>query len=273
MKTFFYFFRSFFFLFACPISALVIEAPNLAVIENEIEQLDCDALVVFDVDYTLIVPQDLILGPCGENYLQELMSRDRLFQLHGEEVESKVLLQCQVSLVDEKVLHLLEKLKLKGIRTIALTAINTGKFGLISSMEAWRVAQLDSLGIHFGWAFPSLDSFIFDQFKGKRSLPVYKQGVLASARYPKGEVLLEFLKHVQWKPSKVIFIDDRLDFIASVESELEREQVPHVSFYYTAAFDQACRLDEQLADFQLEYLIEKGEWLSDQEAKEVLNIK
>ena len=51
----------------------VIHAPNLDVIEKCISDLDEDALVVFDIDYTIIVYNDRILAPCGEAYFQEFM--------------------------------------------------------------------------------------------------------------------------------------------------------------------------------------------------------
>lgn len=270
MKTIFYLFSALFFIISNDVFAIVVEVGDLTAIETEIEQLDGDALVVFDVDNTLIVPKDRILGPSGENYLYELMSQLPIFQVKGDEIASKVLLQSKVSLIDEKVLHLIERLKLKGIKTMALTAISTGKMGLISNMEEWRVDQLNSLGIHFGWAFPSLDSLTLSRFQGKRSQPKYKQGVLASSKYPKGQVLSEFLKQIQWRPSKILFIDDRMDFIESVEFELEREKIPHISFFYTAAIDQPHLLDKEIADFQINYLMERGEWLSDLEAKDFL---
>lgn len=249
--------------------ALVIEAPNLSVVEKEIEQLDSDALVVFDVDCTLIVPSDCVLGPWGDDYFSSQMNS--LLPHEWDETISKVLIQRKVKLVEHRVLVLLDLLKQRGIKTIALTAIRPGQLGSISSMIAWRVEQLNSLGIHFGWSFPSLDSIIFSQFMEK-SHPVYKEGVIASARHPKGQVLTEFLKHIQWRPSKVIFIDDLMSFIDSVEFELEQEGIPHVSFYYTAASEQPCELNLELADYQMNHLFQHGIWLSDDEANDMLKV-
>ena len=56
--------------------------------------------------------------------------------------------------MDEKILNLLEMIKQRKIKTIALTAIPTGKFGGIPNAEEWRVTQLDSLGINFNGHFP-----------------------------------------------------------------------------------------------------------------------
>lgn len=250
-----------------PICGEVVHAPTLETVEKYVDDLDENALVVFDVDYTILVPNDRILAPCGEEYLQKFMKILREMQEKGEILGSQVTIQAQTSLVDNKILHLLEKLKQKNIKVIALTAMSTGQFGLIPNMEQWRIEQLASLGIHLNEAFPEIEMIMLEEFEGKKGLPVFKKGILASSRYPKGQVLCAFLKRMEWKPSKVLFIDDRMYFIDSVECELEKENIPHISFHYTAATDSSCPFDHKLADFQFDYLLRQGEWLNDDEAK------
>ena len=245
----------------------VVHAPNLDLLEKYIKDLDENALVVFDVDYTLLVPDDCILTPAGEKYRLNLMKKHRDLHGKGDVLESKILLQAKMSLVDKKILSILERLKQKNIKVIALTARSTGRCGLISNAEQWSVQQLASVGINLDWSFPKMDSIVLKDFEGKKTLPIFKRGILFSARYPKGQVLSAFLKKMQWKPSKVFFIDDRMIYIDSVESELDKENIKHVSFYYTAAADQAGYLDQKIADFQFDYLMQQGVWLSDEEVK------
>ena len=182
-----------FFASSTQLFGVVVHAPNLDIIEKHIIDLDENALVVFDVDYTIIVYNDRVLAPCGEAYFHEFRNKLIALQDLGEVLGSRIHLQSQVSLVDEKIIHFLEMVKHRKIKTIALTAIPTGKFGVIPNAEEWRVKQLDSLGINFNWSFPSIDSIILNEFEGKGSQPIFKQGVLASARYPKGQVLAKFL--------------------------------------------------------------------------------
>jgi hypothetical protein len=250
----------------------VIHAPNLDVIEKCISDLDEDALVVFDIDNTFLVHNDRILSPCGDEYRKKFLKTIQNLQEEGEVLGSKISLKAQVFLVDKKILRLLEKLKQRNIKVIALTAMPTGRFGLVSNAEQWRVQQLASLGIYLNWSFPEIDSVVLEGFQGKKTPPVFKRGVLASAKYPKGEVLCAFLKKMQWKPSKVLFIDDMMEYIDSVECEIDKENIEHISFHYTAATDRSCHLDERLADFQFDYLMQQGDWLSDEEAKNKMNM-
>jgi hypothetical protein len=179
----------------------VSHAPNLDVIEKCINDLDEDALVVFDIDNTLLVHNDRILSPCGDEYRKKFLKTLQNLQEEGEVLGSKISLKAQVFLVDKKILSFLEKLKQRNIKVIALTAMPTGRFGLVSNAEQWRVQQLASLGIYLDWSFPEIDSVVLEGFQGKKTPPVFKRGVLASAKYPKGEVLCAFLKKKQWKPA------------------------------------------------------------------------
>lgn len=260
-----------FFLFILKASAVVVPASNLDVIEKEIAALDGNSLVVFDIDYTLIIPRDSILKPCGEYHLQKWI---RGIEIQAEQkmiLSSLIMLQSKVALINERIFDILDLLKQKKIKTVALTAMQTGQYGLIPSMEAWRVKQIGDLGIHFGWSFPLTEHFELEEFVDFLTKPVFKQGILGSARYPKGKVLSAFLRKMGWKPSKIVFIDDRLDFIDSVEAEIEKEGIPLISFHYTEALDRHCHLDLRVADFQLNHLIQNYEWISDERAKQMLS--
>lgn len=246
------------------LSADVVHAPHLNIIQSKLNELDDQALVVFDVDFTLIVPKDQILQPAGEAYCQIFLAKLRKMK-EGAILGSKIALQSEVALVDPQSLALLEQLKNRQIKTIALTAMPSGRFGEIASTEDWRFKQLKDQGIDLSWSFPECSCFVLDSFE-TQAFPIFKKGILASAKHPKGQVLTAFLKKLKLKPSQVIFVDDRMEYIDSVESALEKAGIPHTSFHYTQAIDQSQSFDKDLADFQMDYLIEHGVWLNDAEA-------
>ena len=74
------------------------------------------------------------------------------------------------------------------------------------------------------------------------------------------------------KISEVIFIDDKMEYIESVECELDNEKIKHISFHYTAATDRSCILDQKIADFQFNHLMQRGDWLSDEEANNMMGM-
>lgn len=260
----------YFCLFAFSCSATIVHTPNLEVIEPYLDQLDPNSLVLLDVDYTILVFKDRALGHDSEKYykpiMKKLKNRDDINYL-----TSSIFIQAEYSLIDQKILTLIEKLQNKNIKVIALTAIPSGSLGLIPHCGEWRFNQLLTLGINFESAFPTIQSLSVQGFPETRPAPLYTKGVLASGGYPKGQVIRAFLKQIEWTPSNILFVDDRLDYINSVEEELEKENIPHTSFHYTAVVDHISPINEKLADFQFNYLLETDIWLNDEKALKKMN--
>jgi hypothetical protein len=252
---------------------VIYEAPNLEKLEQEMGHLDSQALVLFDVDKTLIMPKDAILMPCNKPLLMEFIqeiSNTSSCAYSANYLKSRVLSQAVSTLVDPKSLSLIKTLQQKGIKTIALTAAGTGPFGTIPELMDWRIQELNHLGVNFTPAFPHHSAVLFKEFRGKHSFPGFKEGILFSSQFPKGEVLKAFLAYINWRPTKIVFIDDKMSFIQSVEQAAQELGIEFIGFHYTAVSHLACYTDEKLAKFQFRHLAQKGQWLSDREAKHVL---
>lgn len=255
----------------CSLSADIIHIDDLKDAEQELLQLDQDALVLFDVDYTLLIPNDTILRPCGQELVKRLKSEIVEKDL-DEYLHSQVLLQAKSSLVDEASPLLIRHLQERGIRTIALTAAPAGKWGVIESMADWRINELKEFHFDFSSAFPSVHFLEFPKKSDKEFHPVFKSGVLFSSKHPKGDVLKQFLDAMEWYPTKVLFIDDRIAYLLSVEKVVNEMGIDFTGFHYTAAEILPDKVDEKLAEFQFRYLAEHGEWLSDEEAKKMRDL-
>ena len=138
------------------------------------------------------------------------------------------------------------------------------------SMKDWRLNELNSLGYHFERSWNDTESKVFEHLATEiaGSAPVFEKGVLLTNDVPKGMVLKAFLDYRQYKPSKIIFIDDRMDYIESVQEIAADASIPYVGIQFTAAENQMPRLNEKRAAFQLEVLFKEKKWLSDEDADE-----
>lgn len=261
-----------------PSHALVIETHDLEVINQELQTLDDECLVVFDVDDTLIMTEDQILRansgwfdskhPIITEFWQAAKERNK----DRDTLVSKIFLKGKRRLIDERILNVIDTLNRNNVNTIALTALPAGPLGLIPRLDDWRIDNMLSLGIDFHPSAPHPDEIAFTELEKDGLTPVYKRGILFSSRQPKGKVLWAFLNRIQWKPKKVIFIDDYLSFIKTVEEELEAAQIEHISFHYTGATHHfPVVIDEEVARLQSDHLLEHEEWLSDTEAKNKLS--
>lgn len=279
MKAFKYSFFSFLLLPLCLLQYLsseIIEVDNLNCIKQELSQVDKETLVLFDVDYTLIIPDDAILRPCGQKLVKKLRSEFVESSPATEKypdgyLHSQIILRAKSSLVDQEFSLLVNELQNSGIPTIALTAAPGGKLSVIDSLADWRIKELKSFGFDFTKAFPNMPVLKFPKWADKEFYPMFKSGVLFSSKHPKGDVLKQFLEVIQWYPKKVILIDDRIEYLQSAEAVLNQIGIKFIGFYYTAAEKLPCTLDEKLAEFQFQYLAEHAKWLSDSEAKNMMD--
>lgn len=263
-------------IFACGnVFGQIHEVYSLDKIIEEFQTADENTLVVFDVDFTLIVPKDTILRPCGEKLFMEYLKKvhSKLGTEQTDYLTSKCMLQIQTELVNPLLPEIIEFLQQKNIKTIALTALRPGSLGVIPSLEDWRYQDLKGKGFDFSQAFPEYPYLRFNFFN-ENDLDyqaTFKDGILYSGKIPKGQVLSAFSKMIGWTPSKVIFIDDRIHFIESVEKEMSEMGIETCCFYYREAECLPCGIDEEIADFQFRHLLEKHVWLSDEVARTIIN--
>jgi len=264
-------------LFLTSLSGVIIEVPNLDLFEKAIQSSDQNSLVLFDVDGTLIESKDLILrSSAREKWFQfskEILENPAVVPpgMHGEEYFSgQILSQMDFEVVNPKIITIIDSLQRQDIKTIAFTRLDTGPCGAIQAMEDWRIEHLKKLGMDFRPAFSQLQEIRWDHLALKGKIPLYKEGVLYANKQGKGAILLAFLEAAKWMPSQVFFIDDRLEYLESVEEALKVTGVDFIGFHYTEATDRPCIIDEQLVKFQMVHLAKTGRWLSDGVARKLI---
>lgn len=242
-------------------------------IREIIKEADDKSLIIWDVDGVLLIGKDKIFH--SENIYSGLNQQhveyiEKKFNLTSEQTDkflSQLLLQRQIELVDNDLLNIMHELKSKNIKTIALTQFATGPLGDIKNIADWRINELNQLGIKFDLAFENLVQIEIDNLtKINGHYPLYKHGVLFCERHSKGAVLGAFLDIISWKPNKVIFIDDKLEYLKMVQVELKKRNIDFIGVHYIEALDYPYEVDDILVKFQYDYAMRNGIWLSDQTA-------
>ncbi len=248
----------------------IVEAADLAQFEEEIKNIDDKALVVFDVYNTIIVPSDMILRRSAKplvKKINESIQEDKTFVPHYKlshaHLKSKVLKSMKFELVDPKFPKIIQELSERGIATIGLSHGNTN-LGSTKKLENVKLNHLAQVNVDFKKSF---SKFTIPFFEDTYSSSVFKDGVLFTAKLQKGKILAEFLKKMNLKPSKIIFIDDNLKFVQSVDTEMKSLGIDTLCFHYTQAETLPFRVDEKIAEFQIRSLRNYSEWISDEEAR------
>jgi hypothetical protein len=258
-------------LIIAPLGGVIREIDNFEDSVQELLALDEASLVVFDVDETLICPEDSLLHFTNRPYLEAVLSRLTQHEMYARYpkgyLESKVMQEMAFKIIDTKSLEILETLKSKKVPTIACTAADAGPRGVIESVADWRIAHLKELGFdfsHFHTLFQDISNFTLPA----RSGVAFKSGVLFSSTCPKGIVLSEFFAHTKFLPKKVVVFDDRYDFIHSIHTALTLLNIESVCYlYHGAKRVPPPAIDEDIVQKQMEHLLQTGKWLSDQKAR------
>lgn len=255
-----------------PVYSEIIKASDLKEITTYLQKLDTQSLLLWDVDETLIMPHDQVLQPKNEHIAKEL-HHHYLGQKSREErhwLFSQILNYTPYQLIDPTAPQLIASLQQKAIPMIAFTAMRTGTLGVIPSMENWRFQQLKNLGIDFSAMFPQYSGLTWHEDFLDEGSPVFKAGILCSDRLEKGPVLATFLQKINWNPTQVIFIDDCLEFLMSVEEALQDLDIPFIGIHYQAAYSFPSTINMEIAHLQYQILVDQGKWVTDQEASILL---
>lgn len=263
--------------FATSLFGEVLTVENFDRLEKEVENLDEQSLLIMDIDYTLVIPKDMIMRPIARKMRNKILKDKKvdLFHLTDREKDAFSILynEYEVMLTDPRILSILERARENKVSMMAMTASLTGPFGLIPSIEEYRLNQLINLGIDFRDVAPYSESLHFHEYKIFYRSPTYCNGILFSDLMPKSSVFASFLKKIGvYSFKKVVFVDDRKDYLHSIEKILENEGVQFLGLHYVGMSCLPDKPIEEIGKLQFQYLFEHQKWIDDEQAKNILGL-
>jgi hypothetical protein len=243
-------------------SAEIREAKSMGEIVPLIHQ---NTVLVFDLDNTVIEAAQT-LG--SDQFFEYLVKKARSTGLQGEaaiawalEHASKVQPLSPVRAVEPETPAMISSLQALGIPTVALTA---------RPIE-WAndtVLQLDSLGI----SFTRSPLYRGDLPFGPGGLGRNRKGVLFMPKGgDKGRYLRAFLEASGIQAEQLIFIDDKLRNVQSVDAAFGLQSaLPHIEFRYGAADAKVHQFNPDLAEFEWNYFMDHSVFITDEEARAMM---
>lgn len=240
-------------------------------VKEILKNIDQNSLVVFDIDDTLIIPEDHIIN--------DRFAHVELIKNLDEKTLSKIHMHSAQKLIEPCSSEIISDLQKRGIKVIALTARGHGKFHDILKTEKVIFTKLLLLGIdlrnNFSGkiAFDKFNINQFNKFNPDQIKPKFYKGIIFSFGSPKGEVLAHFLDQINLKPTQVIFFDDLMHNLESVQKSMQDRGIKYQGFCYKGSHNHNISLDLDLIQFQLDYLNQTGLWLNDLSAKKLMPLK
>lgn len=251
--------------------AEIITAPNIEILERELNKADTDTLLLFGINEVLTKADNefLLNHPIRKNLIEELRKK----YTHNERkiLFSDLFQKRTVRLINDKIPDLLNSLKQKNIPMTALTAWYTGDYGTISEIEKLKLNDLNRLGISFSDTTPFRENYSFPEFTTEHGTPMIKFGIIFTAVNDRGKVLKAALEKANLKFSKIIFIDDEIKYILPVKEVCQELNIEFLGINYTEVLSTPMpELDETKEKIRFEYLEKYHKWLLDKELDEIL---
>lgn len=242
------FFLSLFLFSSLELSARIIKSNKISIVLIETKKYkDKELLVAFDLDETLIVPNnkdhrggDMWVQARVQNIVDKGIDRETAWDIMAP-VYFEIQMDPHFSfkLVEgketKKVVKSVQKIADK---TIGLTARSF-------PVEDATIKNIEKRGISFKKSgyFKSLSKqnqiFLFHGIPGG-----FKHGIFFAGSRDKGESLMTLLKACKYKPEVVIFVDDKIKNLKAVEKAVEKADIKFVGILYT-------RLDKEKAEYAL----------------------
>lgn len=234
--------------------------------EEAISQIPSDALILFDIDDTLISSNDFL---ARGNYfpwwfrVRLLMACPSLCNSRTwEDAYSLMWSQAPRILLEPNIILKIKELQAKGHTILGLTSMETGAYGVIPNFPDWRFKMLEKMGITFSQDFSNMT---FRQLSAYRyNYPQLYQGILCANQQPKGEVLAAFFDSFNLTPRSVVFFDDNIDALQSVGQVCKNRNIHSLLFHYTGAKQLPGSWNTERAIKQIKLLVEKRGWVSDE---------
>lgn len=230
-----------------------------------LSSLDHNTALVFDLDNTVMEPvqtlgSDQFFGFLLKKAQNQGLEKSRALACA---LKNATLVQpvSQVRPVEKLTPYLISYLQNQGIPMVGLTARPLD----------WKentLKQLDSVAVDFTRTpfFPS------DTPVGPTHAGLYYHGVIFMDKEgDKGEYLVSFLKQAGSNVTNVIFVDDKIGNVQSIENALNKTNLNHVSFRYGAADPEVQSFRADIAGLEWNYFLQSGNFLNDTSAEEIIN--
>lgn len=254
---------SFFIIFSAVLKADIMEIDHIDEVRPYIIQQN--ALFLFDIDDTLITNPFSLGRPAWRNWAKiNLPKGGKEFVLY-DALTLYIAKNAPYQPVESTTAQLISDLQQQGFPVFAFTARGRSEWytSNIKGVDDFTHQQLNNVGIDFA------ESFIPSELQFLEQAYFYK-GIIFAQHIPKGDLLKHLFKDLNYQPSCIIFIDDKLDQVKSVEAAAKESEIPFFGFWYRRVEFDGANFNPMLASIQLENILLNNRIASDVEAEEIV---
>lgn len=219
-------------------------------------------LVLFDIDDTLITNPFSLGTPAWRSWVKPKLPKTEGFVLY-DGLTLFIAQNAPYKAVEESTPSLIHDLQSQNISVFAFTARGRSQWYTtdIEGVDLFTHQQLKDVGINFK------NSFIPDALQLLEPTYFYN-GIIFAQHIKKGDLLKHIFKDLHYNPHCIIFVDDKLEQVQSVEAALKDLKIPFIGFWYRHT--ENLDFNPDVATIQLQHLLFNHLQLSDKEALDLL---
>ncbi len=240
----------------------IIKTSNIQDVREEITD---DTLVLFNIAEVLMDTETSLGTQSWRKYI-----RARLDSKRHDELSLFVFENVPPKSPEPSIPELIRELQSQGVVTLAFTSRGRSEWyaSQVPNVDLITEKLLLQIGIDFSKTQLSKELTLLPNLFAE----FYHKGIIyAGNNKDKGELLLEIFEKTGYLPSKIIFVDDKIDSLKSVEKTLNSLNIPFVGYAYSRTAKDHANFDPLIANIQLDWLITHGQVLTDEEATQIKN--
>lgn len=253
--------RDLFLFFAVLPILLVGEIREITCIADLFSEVRADSVVLMDIDETLIESSIMLGGKAWRNYAVSLLktaySPEKTQSLR-DKITYWIAKRVPCVAVESNACHFLEQMKEKQIFTFGFTARGRKHWNTMPCSDGENLALL-----HLKQAGFDSEAFSGNAVETFLNHYSFSRGIFFANFEDKGKLALEIF--AQARPVHVVFVDDNMDNVCSMDRAFTKLNIPAICFYYPHVDLYRC-FDPMIAAIQLEKLYLDNLLLSDSEA-------
>lgn len=238
---------------------------------KEITQLDDirpyivkNGLYLFDIDDTLIDNPFSLGAPPWRAWVKPKLPKDATPFVLFDGLSLYIAKHASYKPVEPTTPALIEDLQKGGNAAFAFTARGRSQWYTtdIPGVDEFTEEQLRGAGIDFSKTEvpPELQAL---------EAAYFYNGIIFAQHIKKGDLLKHLFKDLNYQPDLIVFVDDKLDQVQSVEAALKGSGIPFMGFWYRRSEVDRANFNPMVANVQLEHLLTSGEIVPDDKALEL----
>lgn len=251
-------------LFTFSIECVVIQTDDIQVIKKEVST---DTLVLLNIAEVLMDTETSLGTQAWRKYI-----RKRLDTKTHDELSLYVFKNVPPKVPDPSTPSLIKEMQEQGVPVFAFTSRGRHEWysTQVPDIDMMTEKLLNTMHIDFSKTqLPKELEGIEQHFA-----EYFHEGIFYTTNnLDKGELLTRIFEKMNYKPKKIVFVDDKEESLRNVEEEMDRWGIEFVGFAYNRTGKQHAAFDPRIAHIQLETLLDKAMIINDQEASEILEEK